>query len=161
LTVSEHTFLARHCPRNSPRAAARIVALALISNGEIKPSELFELDAIRAHEQLGLTKQQWHDVVDEMSVCLQESARQARHARVDARLIARLLDDVDDVVVQRLVLRLCTAVIHADNQVDDGESTVLRAAIDRWDLYAQELEDDDPALYGLDFQVVPRGARWA
>jgi hypothetical protein len=159
--MNEHAFLSRRLPRNSPRAAARIVALALLSNGEIKPSELSELDAIQAHEQLGLTKQQWHGVVDEMRANLQGLAWQGAHAPVDAKVIERLLDDVDDVVVQRLVLRLCTAVIHADNQVDDGESAVLRAAIDRWALYAEAQEDPDPALYGLDFQVVARGARWS
>ena len=157
--MSKHSSSAHRYPRNSPRAAARIVALALISNGEIKPSELAELEAVQAHQLLGLTRLEWHDVVHELCAELLQSATYGANCHIDSRMIERLLANVDNVTLQRLVLRLCAAVINADRQVDEGESIVLRAAINRWGLHPDEQEFLEPLLYGLDFQVLPRRAR--
>ena len=52
------------------------------------------------------------------------------------------------------------AAVDADRQVDEGESLVLRAAIDSWGLHPDEQELLEPLLYGLDFQVVRRGRQW-
>lgn len=155
--MSKHSSSTRRYPRNSPHAAARIVALALISKGEVKPSEVAVLEAMQAHEQLGLTQQEWHDVVHELCADLLASATQSTDCLIDSRMIERLLADVDDVTLQRLVLRLCTATINADGQIDDGESFVMLAAIDHWGLDPDEHELLEPLLYGLDFQVRPRG----
>ncbi len=157
--MSKHSSSTRRYPRNSPHAAGRIVALALISNGVVKPSEWAELESMQTHEQLGLTREEWHDVVGDLYVDLAGTGTPLADCLGDARMIERLLDDVDDVTLQRRVLRLCTAVIHADRQVDEGESAVLRAAIDHWDLYPEEREFFEPLLYGLDFQVGPRRTR--
>ena len=158
--MSKHSSSARRYSRNSPHAAARIVALALISNGMVTSAELAVLEAMRAHEQLGLTRQQWHDVVDELCADLLQAATPCTDCHVGSGTIERLLEDVSEVALQRLVLRLCTAVINADRQIDEGESIVLRAAIDSWGLHPDEQELLEPLLYGLDFQVVPRGTRW-
>lgn len=76
----------------------------------------------------------------------------------DVRLIERWLDDIDDVILQRLVLRLCAAVANADGQIEHGESVVLRTAFDRWGLRPEEQALLEPLLYGLDFQVTERAA---
>ena len=157
--MSKHSSSAHRYPRNSPQASARIVALALISNGEIKPSELAELEAVHAHELLGLTRLEWHDVVHELCAELLWSATPGTDCLIDSWMIERMLAAVDDVTLQRLVLRLCAAVINADRQVDEGESIVLRAAINHWGLHPDEQEFLEPLLYGLDFQVLPRRAR--
>ena len=157
--MSKHSSSTRRYPRNSPQAAARIVALALIANGEIKPSELAELEAVHAHDLLGLTRLEWHDVVHGLCAELLWSATAGSDCLIDSAMIDRMLCDVDDVTLQRLVLRLCAAVINADRQVDEGESIVLRAAINHWGLHPDEREFLEPLLYGLDFQVLPRRAR--
>ena len=157
--MSMHSSTTRRYPRNSPHAAARIVVLALISTGEVKPSEVAVLEAMQAREQLGLTHQEWHDVVDELCADLLASATQSTDCLIDSPMVERLLADIDDVTLQRLVLRLCAAAINADGQIDDGESFVLLAAIDHWGLEPDEQELLEPLLYGLDFQVVPRGTR--
>lgn len=159
--MSKHSSSSRGYPRNSPHAAGRIVALALLSNGEVKPPEWAELESMRAHEQLGLTRGEWHDVVGDLYADLVGTATPLASRLVDVWMIGRLLADVDDAALQARVLRLCAAVINADRQVDEGESTVLRVAIDRWELYSEEQEPVEPLLYGLDFQVLPRGTRWS
>ena len=157
--MSKHSSSTRRYARNSPQAAAHIVALALISNGEVKPSEVAVLEAMRVHEQLGLTRQEWHGVVHELSIGLLGSATHGTGCQLDGRMIEQMLADIDDVALQRLVLRLCTAVVNADGKVDDGESIVVLAAIDHWGLHPDEHELLEPLLYGLDFQVTARSTR--
>ncbi len=157
--MSKHSSSTRRYARNSPQAAAHIVALALISNGEVKPSEVAVLEAMRVHEQLGLTRQEWHGVVHELCIDLLGSAAHGTDCRIDGRMIEQMLADIDDVALQRLVLRLCTAVVNADGKVDDGESIVVLAAIDHWGLHPDEHELLEPLLYGLDFQVTARSTR--
>ncbi len=147
----------RHYPRNSAEAAARIVALALIANGRIKAVETAALEALRAQERLGLTRPQWHGVINDLCTDLLGSARCGDEGCIPSELLDRMLDEVDDDTMRRLVLRLCSAVVHADRQIDDGESFVLLAAIDRWGLHPDDHALLEPMLYGTDFQVRPRG----
>lgn len=148
----------RPYPRNSAEAAARIVALALIANGRIKTVETAALDALQAHERLGLTRPQWHGVIHDLCADLLGPARCGAEGCIPSELLDRLLDEVDDDTTRRLVLRLCSAVVHADRQIDDGESLVLLAAIERWGLHPDDQALLEPMLYGADFQVRPRGA---
>jgi uncharacterized tellurite resistance protein B-like protein len=154
--MSKHFSSAHRYPRNSPHAAGRVVALALIANGDVKPSEWAALESNQVHEQLGLTKQEWHDVVGDLYVDVVNAVKTPAGGLVDEQVIAHVLAHVDDPTLQRLVIRLCMAVIHADRQVDEGESAVLRTAIDSWDLLPDDQEVIEPLLYGRDFQVVAR-----
>jgi hypothetical protein len=147
----------RHYTRNSAEAAARIVALALIANGRIKAVETAALDALRAHERLGLTRPQWHGVIHDLCSDLLGPARCGDEGCIPSELLDRMLDEVGDDTTRRLVLRLCSAVVHADRQIDDGESFLLLALIERWGLHPDDHALLEPMLYGRDFQVRPRG----
>lgn len=158
--MSTHSSSTQRYPRNSPQAAGRILALALIANGEVKASELAVLEAMQAHDQLGLTRQEWHDVLHELCADLLLSAQMRPDCLIDPQMIEGLLAGVDNVTLQRLVLRLCTEIVNADGQIDSGESIVVLTAIDHWGLHPDEQELLEPLLYGLDFQVTARGTRW-
>ena len=88
--MNKHSSSTRRYPRNSPQAAANFVALALISNGEVKPSEVAVLEAMRVHEQLGLTRLEWHDVVHELCIDLLWSAAHGTDCRIDGRMIEQV-----------------------------------------------------------------------
>jgi hypothetical protein len=145
-------------PINSPRAAARILALALISNGKIQPSELAAIETHDAKGQLAISDQQWHDVVHDLCVDLLLAARHGPECRIDSRMIQQMFDEVDDMALQRRALRLCIAVVNADGQIEEGESAVLLSAVKQWQLHPDEQTLLEPLLYGLDFQVAARCA---
>ncbi|HET7795462.1 MAG TPA: TerB family tellurite resistance protein [Rhizobacter sp.] len=147
----------RSYPRNTPEAAARIVALALIANGRIQAVEVAALDALHAHERLGLTPQRWHAVIHDLCTDLLGPARCGDDACVSSELLGHLLDEVDDDRLRHVVLHLCSAVVQADRQIDDAESFVLLGAIERWGLPPDDHALLEPMLYGADFQVRPRG----
>jgi hypothetical protein len=123
-------------PKNSPEAAARIVALTLISDGQLKKAELAILESSNAHERLGLRSDQLRGVVHTLCADLLAQAASSGESDclIDTDLINALLAEVDSVELRRTVLRLCLQVIHADGQVHDGESIVLLALVEQWGL---------------------------
>lgn len=147
----------RPYPRNSAEAAARIVALALIANGRIKAVETAALDALKAHERLGLTRLQWHGVIRDLCADLAGPSSYGDEDCIPSEWLDRMLDEVDDDATRRLVLQLSSAVVHADRQITDCESFVLLAAIERWGLHPDDQALLEPMLYGVDFQVRARG----
>lgn len=146
----------RRYPRNSPQAAARILAAALLANGDIKATEWQRLVDTNAIERLGLPGLQWHAVVDDLCHDLLSGACRGRECLIDARTLAAWLDEVDDAHQRALVIELCTQVIEADGEVHPGESLVLRAALEHWVMPMEEQARVEPLIYGLDFQVAPR-----
>ena len=127
----------RGYPENSPQAAARIVALAMLADGDLTRLELDALDDIDAHQQLGLQREQMHQVVhtfcDDLLSSVQLSWTDA--CRIDDDTLGALMAEVTDPRLRTKVLSLCVAVIHADDHVADGESIVLGAAVRHWQLH--------------------------
>lgn len=131
----------RSYPHNSPQAAARIVALAMLADGHVCKSELDLLERMDGHVQLGLAPQQMLAVVHE--VCEDMLSASAMcwggSCQVDAQTLAELLAEVGDPVLRTKVLNLCVALVESDQHVAEGESVVLTAAIEQWGLQQQIL----------------------
>lgn len=129
-------------PNNSPQAAARIVALAMLADGDVCRAELDILERLRAHEQLGLRAEALHAVIDACSEDLLSAAQLtwADACRVDQRTLAELMAEVDDPELRLKVLRLCLSVVEADGQVAEGESVMLVAAVEHWGLHREMLQ---------------------
>ena len=131
----------RHYPRNSPQAAGRILALALLSDGHLSRRELDMLDSLDAHVKLGLGRTELHTVVH--SFC--EDLLSSMHlswgdaCQVDQATLAALMADIDDPDLRRTLLQLCLAIVDADDHVAEGESVMLMAAVDHWGLHRDML----------------------
>ena len=127
----------RSYPNNSPQAAARIVALSMLADGHLCKAELDVLDRLDAHAQLGLQPEEFHLVVHAVCEDLLSAAQLslADVCRVDRRLLAQLMTEVDDPELQLKVLHLCVSVAEADGHVAEGESIAICAAIEQWGLH--------------------------
>jgi hypothetical protein len=132
----------RSYPRNSPEAAARIVALVLISDGHVCSSEFDILKQLGAERELGLQPQLLPHIVQTLceELLLGGYATGCLLANVDDSTLASLMAEVSDPALQRTVLRLSLAAAHADGHLADGETVVLQAARQHW-----RLPDDDAA----------------
>lgn len=146
----------RRYPRNSPQAAGRILAMALLANADIKAVEWQRMAQTNAFERLGLPGLQWHVVMDDLCHDLMQSAWPGRDCLIDGPTLQTWLDEIDDVRLQALVIELCAEAIEADGEIHPGESLVLRAALQHWVLPMEEQARVEPLVYGLDFQVLPR-----
>jgi uncharacterized tellurite resistance protein B-like protein len=127
----------RSYPVNSPQAAARIVALTVVADGDIGDAEIKWLDRLAVHEQLGLARQELHALLDTFCEDLLSSdqLKWADACPVDERTLADLMGEVQDPALRLKLLRLCVELAEVDAHVDDGESSVLVAAVEHWGLH--------------------------
>ena len=140
----------RSYPRNSPEAAARIVALVLISDGNVCRSEIEALHQLQVEQQLGLAPGAFAQVVHTLceDLLLGSYSNGAVMHGVDEATLASLLAEVADHDLQAKVLRLAHAAAEADRHLADGEALVVAAAQRQWRIgpAGQATGADAPAL---------------
>ena len=146
LTLGEDNM--RTYPCNSPQAAARIVALTVLADGDIDKTEIDLLDRLAVHEQLGLDRQEFQALLDSLCEDLLSSGQLqwADACPVDDRTLADLMGEIEDPLLRRKLLRLCIEIAEADAMVADGESIVLTAAVEHWGLHHEMLRSPDREL---------------
>ena len=129
----------RSYPTDSPQAAARIVALTVVADGDIGDAELQWLDRLAVYQQLGMTRRELHALLDTFCEDLLSSdqLKWADTCPVDERTLAQLMSEIQDPALRRKLLRLCVDLAEVDARVDEGESTVLVAAVEHWGLHRE------------------------
>lgn len=127
----------RSYPVNSPQAAARILALTVVADGDIGDAEIRWLDRLAVHEQLGLARHELHALLDIFCEDLLSSGqlKWADVCPVDERTLAHLMGEIQDPALRLKLLRLCVELAEVDAQVDEGESIMLIAAVEHWGLH--------------------------
>ncbi|HET6788090.1 MAG TPA: TerB family tellurite resistance protein [Aquabacterium sp.] len=129
----------RSYPQNSPQAAARIVALVLISDGHVCKSEIDALNHLQIESELGLPPGGFAPVVQ--TLCEDLLLSTGSLGGVDESTLASLLAEVDAPALRLTVLRLADAAIVADRHLSEGEAQVMTALHHHW-----VLNDPAPAL---------------
>ncbi|MBQ0929550.1 TerB family tellurite resistance protein [Ideonella sp. 4Y16] len=129
----------RSYPRNSPEAAARIVALVLIADGHVCRSEIDTLQRLQIEPTLGLAPGQFAQVVHTMCEDLLAGAYAggSMMCSVDEPTLASLLAEVDDPTLQSATLHLAAAAAEADQHLADAEAMLVSAARRQWRLSEQ------------------------
>lgn len=127
----------RSYPRNSPEAAARIVALVLISDGHVCSSEFDILKKLDAERELGLEPLLLPHIVHTLceELLLGGYVTGSLMDNVDDSTLASLMaEDASDPALQRTVLRLSLAAVRADGHLAEGETVVMEAARHHWQM---------------------------
>ena len=126
----------RSYPHNSPEAAARIVALVLVSDGHVCSSEFDILKRLGAERELGLEPHVLPHIVHTLceELLLGGYAAGSLLDNVDDSTLASLMAEISDPALQRTVLRLSLAAARADGHLADGEAMVVEAARRHWQL---------------------------
>ena len=126
----------RSYPHNSPEAAARIVALVLISDGHVCSSEFDILKRLGAERELGLEPQFLPHIVHTLCEDLMSGgyASGSLLGNVDDSTLASVMAEISDPALRRTVLRLSLAAARADGHLADGETMVVEAARHHWQL---------------------------
>ena len=134
----------RSYPLNSPEAAARIVALVLISDGHVCRSELDVLNQLDAPRELGLDPDALPRIVQTLceDLLMGAYAGGSMMAGLDDGALALLMAEVDEPALRRSVLRLALAAARADLHLAEGEALVLDAARRHWCLDVAMDADD-------------------
>ena len=126
----------RSYPRNSPEAAARIVALVLISDGHVCSSEFDILKKLDAERELGLEPLLLPHIVHTLceELLLGGYVTGSLMDNVDGSTLASLMAEISDPALQRTVLRLSLAAVRADGHLAEGETVVMEAARHHWQM---------------------------
>ena len=124
----------RSYPRNSPQAAARIVALILISDGHVSRSEYEAFNRIEGARDLSLEPQDMPDIVQTLCEDLLMEGFDGRSilSHMGDGFMVSLMAEVDDPQLQGKVLRIAASVVHADKHLSEGETAMLEAISLHW-----------------------------
>jgi hypothetical protein len=119
---------------NSPEAAARIVALVLISDGNASKSEFEVLNGRSGVRDLGLEATDMPCIVQSLCEDMLMEGFDGRSilSRVGDGLMASLMAEVDNPFLQIQVLRIARSVIYADGHLSDAESAMVEAIGRHW-----------------------------
>jgi hypothetical protein len=124
----------RTYPRNSPQAAARIVALAMICDGHVCRAEVESLQNGRAAAELGLGPDDFSTALQTLCEDLLQPANalgSLTSCLDDAALVA-MVDEIDDPSLRAKVVGAVQAAVAADRHLSDGEQVVLGTLRRRW-----------------------------
>lgn len=119
---------------NSPQAAARLLAMALVADGNYALSEIRALDRLDAARQLGLSPEDLKAVIDAFCEDLLAGARGEwlGSSQLDAATRKSLLAEVTDPALRATIVALCEAVVAADGHVAEGETALLDSFTREW-----------------------------
>lgn len=121
-------------PTNSPEAAARVLALVLISDGHACNSEFEALKEADVARSLGLSSQAFHGIVQTLCEDLLMEGFNVGSIlpSLDYGSLASLLAEIDQPELQVRVLGVAASTVQADRHLADGEASVLEAIGRHW-----------------------------
>ena len=122
----------RSFPKDSPQAAARLLCLILIADGDAAQVEFEMLERLGAAERLGLSRDELHDVLRGLCEDLFCAERRRWGRTIDLQTFDALLAELESPALRNQVLQLAYAVAIADRRLSDGEAELLARANRRW-----------------------------
>ncbi|WP_374409377.1 TerB family tellurite resistance protein [Hydrogenophaga sp.] len=117
---------------NSPEAAARVLAMAMLADGQYSMTEIRSLDRQNAPARLGLTPEAFKAVVDDFCQDLLVAGGGQWTGTVDPAVRDQLMGEIDDRALQDLILLQCETLMLADGHLADGEVELLDALSAAW-----------------------------
>ena len=124
----------RHYEPDSAHAVARVLSLALLSDGGIDKSEIDWIARTKVLDRLGIEPATFDEVMQDFyeDVMVSTDYFDAMHFRLSAETIDALLDEVVDPDCQSEMLSIMLDVTSADGHLSEGELNLLSRAIERW-----------------------------
>lgn len=129
---------------NSPEAMLRIIALFIISDGEIKDAELEMLERMGVLEHFGADREGFARVIDAYCDDLIAFAGTSRYVGLaDPDWIDTVLAPVTDTQARRTLARMLLLLARSDGYFADSELAVYRQILDRWAIELDSLGTAD------------------
>jgi len=124
----------RAYPTDSPKAVSRLLALTMIVDGHLAPSELKAMRASGIPAHAALDEDGFDDVVQELCEDLLATAarRCSAEVEIDGRLLDSLLGEVEDQALRMSVMKTMLDIVHADSVLDARETLLIERAFKAW-----------------------------
>lgn len=124
----------RHYEPDSAHAVARVLSLAVLSDGAFDKSEIDWIARTKVLDRLGIQPATFDEVMQDFyeDVMVGTDYFDALNFRLSAETIDALLDEVVDPDCQSEMLSIMLDLTSADGHLSEGELDLLARAIDRW-----------------------------
>jgi uncharacterized tellurite resistance protein B-like protein len=119
---------------NSPQAAARLIALAVLADGHVGSSELDALDEARLSHRLGLGPGEFRTIMRDLCEDLMSTSHLnwGNLCRPESDVMLQLIVELRDPRMQTEVIDLCKTAMLADDHVSEHEYALLHAFAQAW-----------------------------
>lgn len=122
----------RHYETDSASAAGRILALCMVVDGSLAPSELQALQRSRLLEYIDISGEDFHDLLTELCEDMLSTSVKHEHVVLDEATIDALLDEIRAPELRRELLRAMWKIADADGVLADAEAKLLARACQVW-----------------------------
>ena len=124
----------RNYPIDSPEAATRLLAMALLADGHYAITEIKTLDRLDAPARLGLGPEAFKAVIDHFceDLLLATHGEWLGSAAIDSATRRSLFAEVQNPSLGAEVRALCEAVMQCDGHLADGELALLDELAKVW-----------------------------
>lgn len=132
----------RHYKTDSASAAGRIVALCMVVDGNMAPSELQALQRSRLLEYIDIDIDTFHDLVGDLCQDMLSTSVKHEHVELDGATIDALLGEIQDPALRRALLRAMWNIADADGVLADAEAKLLSRACTVWSAESRFIKEE-------------------
>jgi uncharacterized tellurite resistance protein B-like protein len=131
----------RSYPTNSPKAVSRLLALAMIVDGHLSPSEVKAMHRSGILQRNAIDEDHFDGVVRDLCEDLLSTAarRCSEEVEIDGRLLDALLGEVEDQALRLSVMKAMLDIVHADTVLDTRETLLIERAFKMWSVRQRPL----------------------
>lgn len=122
----------RAYPPGSPRAKARLIALALLADGRLADGELDALDRNGAFVRLGIARDIFFEVLADFCADLLRLPTGKGNALLTPAMLAGLFAEIEKGEDRTMLLQLIFEMAHSDGTISGNEEILLQQAIENW-----------------------------
>ncbi|RMC96372.1 TerB family tellurite resistance protein [Aquitalea palustris] len=131
----------RPYPNNSPQAIARLLAMFMITDGNMDPRELDLLENVNVYDLIGLPRKQFAQVLADYCDDISDEAEQDGTIHLlDTDRIEFMLGEVTDRNKRILTCVLAMDISKSDGTISDPEIVLLRHMMKEWNISLEDLE---------------------
>lgn len=127
---------------NSPQAMARVLVMLMVSDGNMDPREIDELEHLDVYRMLDIERAQFiqilHDYCNDLT---DEAEEDGRIHLIDRQRIDDVLDTVSDPKKRLLLATLALDLSKADEDISDPELAIFAHLLERWRLTLDDIAD--------------------
>jgi uncharacterized tellurite resistance protein B-like protein len=126
----------RHYDVNSAQATARVLAMAMLVDGNVDPLELKVIDNPNTTRDFGIDRAMFHQVLEDLCYDMLQTAVRQGAVEINGALLDSMLLEITEPDLRRRVLNALWRIADADGYLADAEAVLLARACALWSAHA-------------------------
>ena len=126
----------RHYDENSAQATARILAMAMLVDGHVDPSELKVIDNPKTTREFGIDIAMLQQVLEDLCYDMLQTAVRQGSVEINGPLLDSMLLEITEPDLRRRLLNALWRIADADGYLADAEAVLLARACALWSAHS-------------------------